>query len=384
MNKINTIGIIAEYNPFHKGHLYQVEQAKLKSGAQNVVAIISGSIVQRGDFAIFDKMARAEMAVKNGVNLVIEMPCVYSGQTAEIFANGGVDILNSLGIVDGISFGVENDNLDSIIKLAEILLKEEEPYKDALAKNLSDGMGFPAARSKALKEIYNIDFADTPNNILAIEYAKAIIKNNYKMEMVPVLRKGSLHDNIGSASYIRSLLENGEDFSEYIPGNIWDIILNETPVFLKQFSDVILYKLRTMTPDGLSQIADVSEGIENRIITCAEKSSNVFELIEQVGTKRYSNARIRRILINTLIGIKKEDIQQKPQYIRVLAADQKGTTLLRNIKGKCHLPVITKLTDAPDLPQLALETKATSVYYLGAETPSGEQFKKSPKIIKKN
>jgi len=374
--KINTIGIVAEYNPFHNGHLYQLNEAKRISGAKTSVAVMSGTVVQRGDFAIFDKWTRAEAAILSGVNLVIELPCVYSGQTAEIFARGAIDIMDSLGIIDGISFGAENADSDMIAKTAHLLLDETEQFKNVMNNYLRSGDGYPTARSKALKEVHGIDFANTPNNILAVEYTKAIIKNSYKIKTIPVLRKGSIHDGVGSASYIRGLIKDELDYSEYVPA-----ITNKQPVFIEAFKDIILYKLRTASPNELLSIADVSEGLENRLISSAIKADSVAKLIEEVSTKRYSNARIRRAIINSVLNITKEDTKQKPSYIRVLGADKKGRELLKSIKSNCPLPIVTKAADYDTLSALQKEITATSIYSLATNVKENPEYKNPPFIL---
>ncbi len=376
MIKIETVGIVAEYNPFHNGHLYQLKEAKRISGAKNIVAVMSGTVVQRGDFAIFDKWARAEAAVRNGINLVIELPCIYSGQTAEIFARGAIDIMHSLGVIDAISFGTEAADIDMITKTANLLLNETDEFKTVINNHLKNGDGYPTARSKALNELYGIDFADTPNNILAVEYTKAIIKNNYNIKVIPVLRKGSMHDGLGSASHIRELIKRNDNYSELVP-----YVIKRPPIFTEAFKDIILYKLRTANACELSNIADISEGLENRLISSASYSDSVEVLIDNVSTKRYSNARIRRAVINTVLNITKDDVKQKPSYIRVLGADEKGRELIKAIKAKCDLPVVTKVADYDRLPCLKKEITATSVYSIALNAKENPEYQNPPFIL---
>ncbi len=350
--------------------MYQLQKTKEITNCENIVAVMSGNFVQRGSAAICNKWARAEMAVKNGVNLVIELPSVYSCQTAEIFAKGAIEILNALKIVDCISFGVENDNKEEIIKTATVLNNETPEFKEELNKQLSLGIGYPKARQTALKEVYGIDLTDSPNNILAIEYVRQLKKLGSNIDIVPIKRKGSFHDKEGSASHIRELIKEGRDFSDYVPESVAEIVKREIengtmPVFDNAFSQALLYKLRTATPEELKNIADMAEGLENRIIAEGRKQNDTESLVSAVRTKRYSNARIRRILQNVLLGITKEEVTESPSYIRVLGADKKGFTMLKEIKERCSLPVILKIADAQNFSQLEKEIKCSSVYALG-------------------
>ena len=350
--------------------MYQIEKTKEITNCENIVAVMSGNYVQRGSVAVCNKWARAEMAVKNGVNLVIELPSVYSCQTAEIFARGAVEIFNALNIIDGISFGVENDNKEEIIKTATVLNNETTQFKDELAKKLAMGTGYPKARQMALKKGYGIDLTDSPNNILAVEYVRQLQKLGSNIDIVPIKRKGSFHDQKGSASYIRELIRDGKDFSGLVPKSVMEIVKRETekgtmPVFDTTFSQALLYKLRTVSSDELKSIADMAEGLENRITFEGAKQNDFENLVSAIATKRYSNARIRRILMNILLGITKEEVAKSPSYIRVLGADKKGFAMLKELKDRCDLPVIIKTADANNFPQLDNEIKRSSVYALG-------------------
>ena len=371
--------------------MYQIEKTKEITDCENIVAVMSGNFVQRGSAAICDKWARAEMAVKNGVNLVIELPSAYSCQTAEIFAKGAIEILNALNIVDGISFGVENDNKEEIIKTATVLNNETSEFKEELNKQLSLGIGYPKARQTALKAVYGIDLTDSPNNILAVEYVRQLQKLGSNIDIVPIKRKGSFHDKEGSASYIRELIKEGRDFSDFVPENVAEIVKRETdngtmPVLDSAFSQALLYKLRTVSPKELKNIADMAEGLENRIIAEGAKQSDIETLVSAVSTKRYSNARIRRILQNVLLGITKEETAKSPSYIKVLGADKKGFAMLKEIKDKCSLPIIVKTADGKDLPELQKEIQRSSVYSLGYKNKdvslSSQEYTMGPYILK--
>lgn len=384
---MKTVGIICEYNPFHKGHLYQIQQTKKLCEADLVVAVMSGSFVQRGECAFCDKWARAKMALFCGVDLVVELPVVYSSQSAEFFAQGAVKILNEIG-VDYISFGVENDNIEDLKSAAQFLLEEPPKYKKELSKALDTGMSFPAAREAAAAACHVKGVLSTPNNILAVEYLKALFKIGSKIEPVAVLRKGSEHDGVGSASYIRKAgIDNAK---EYLPKKAYDIIMEEiqkgaAPVRPSAMDSIIVSRLRLMEALEIANIVDVGEGLENRIKEGARLYSTVWDIADYVKTKRYTHSRIRRIMINSLLGITQDHVTADPEYIRVLGMNKKGMEVLRKIKKKGSLPIITKTADAKSSPMLKLDLKATDIYSLAYPNPAlrkgGLDFIKSPVVI---
>ena len=237
---IKAVGIVCEYNPFHSGHKYQIEAAKKLSGADAVCAVMSGSFVQRGGPAVFDKYTRAKAAVVCGADLVIELPGIYSGQSAQPFAAGAVKTLLASNCIDGISFGTEQADTETILKTAHIFNDETPELKAEIKGAMADGIGYPSAKTAALKKVYGIDFTSSPNNILAVEYAREILKSGKNVGIYPVLRKDSEHDSFGSASYIRGLIQDKKDYSEYVPGAVFDIFKNARPV-LKKFLKTLYY-----------------------------------------------------------------------------------------------------------------------------------------------
>jgi len=395
---MKVLGIISEYNPFHNGHKYQIEQARLKTGADYVVIVMSGSFVQRGTAAICDKWARAKMALLGGADLIIELPIIYCMQSAEYFAKGAVEILNALGVVNYLSFGVENDNIRELTSIAGVLLDEPQNYKTALNNALSTGISFPSAREIALKKYIGIDnILGTPNNILAIEYIKALMRIVSKIEPVAVLRKGAMHDSIGdgnitSASHIRSLLlENGIDsIKKYVPEYVYEILEAEiekgkAPVNINSLETAIITRLRTISHKELSQIRDVTEGLENRIKQAANVCTTLDEIINFAKTKRYTHSRLRRIISNTLIGITKSTEDISPQYIRVLGMNENGRAILKIAKETVTLPIIIKTADAEENEMLNLDFTSTDIYTLmfpNTKLRTGMRDKlTSPKIL---
>ncbi len=360
------VGIITEYNPFHNGHLYQLRRAKELSGADYAVAVMSGSFVQRGEPAICDKWARAKMAVSCGVDLVVELPVVYSVQSAEFFAMGAVKILNAIN-TDYISFGVEDDNLQRLTDTAYLLCNEPPEFKSMLCNGLKCGDSFPAAREAAARSFGAADVLLTPNNILGVEYIKALIKTSSKMKPVPIKRIGSQHDCFGSASHIRSI--SPENAKEFMPPDAYEIFLKEiengkAPVNIKSIEAAVISKLRLISSAQLARISGVSEGLENRIKQAAAEKTSVEDIVDFVKTKRYTHSRIRRIMINALLDITKEEITKPPQYIRVLGLGKGGREVLRGIKNDASLPIITKTSSAKKADMLCFDMAATDIYSL--------------------
>ena len=376
---IKAVGIVCEYNPFHSGHKYQIEAAKKLSGADAVCAVMSGSFVQRGGPAVFDKYTRAKAAVSCGADLVIELPGIYSGQSAQPFAAGAVKTLLASNCIDGISFGTEQADTETILKTADIFNNETPELKVAIKSALSEGNGYPSAKTAALKKVYGIDFTSSPNNILAVEYAREILKTKKNVSIYPILREGSEHDSFGSASYIRGLIQNKKDYSEYVLGAAFDIFKNARPVFETDFENLILYKLRTASTADLSGIADISEGLENRLKNNAA-CKTLSDLYVACSAKRYSHARIRRALFNILLGITKADINTPPQYIKVLAANKTGCALIKEMKEKSEIPVITKPSLGKSFPIFQKEAEITAVYALAGTMAADAEYTATPYI----
>ena len=370
-DQVKTAGIIAEYNPFHNGHKYHIEETRKTTGADAVIVAMSGNFVQRGEYAICDKWSRAKMALLNCADLVVELPVVYACQSAEYFAKGAVSILENLKC-DYLSFGTEADNTEEIIKIAEFLKNPDEKFRKTLEESLKKGESYPKALAKALGK----DEINTPNNVLAIEYLKQI-KN---MKPVGVKRQGSLHDGKGSASDIRAKINANENAENLMPDTSTVIFKNALKANREIYEKLVLYKLRTMTADELKNVPDVNEGLENRIIQCAHKATNLEELLDLIKTKRYTMARIRRILNNSLLGITKEDITKAPEYIRVLGMNKNGMEILSDLRDKTQIPIITKMADAPKSVMLDKDINATNIYSLLADKPSMADYTTTPVI----
>jgi len=338
---LKTLGIISEYNPFHNGHKYHIETAKKLTGAQCAVAVMSGSFVQRGDVSLFSKYKRAEIAVRNGIDLVIELPAYFSLKSAEGFAKGGVALLDSIN-ADYISFGAETDDLNLLKESAKILKEEKGDFKTVLKENLKEGKPFAAARAAALSAVFKkgADVIMKPNNILATEYLAAISALKSDMKPVPVKRAGAEHDsetadgNFSSASNIRRLIYKEKDVSSFVPS-----LPDEKPVFLKDYEKLILYSLTTASEETLSRIHGGSDGVWQRIIS--SPMGSIEEVLEAAKTKRFALSRIRRFILNLLIqNTLPENLS--PSYIRILALNSTGAAFIKEKGESFKLPLAAK------------------------------------------
>ena len=395
-------GIVAEYNPFHNGHKYQIEELKRKTNCDAIVAIMSGNFLQRGIPASFDKWTRAKMAVENGVDVVVELPTIYSTSSSEFFASGSIGILEKLNSISYLSFGAQNDNLDIYYRIADVLNEEPLEYKANLQKDLKKGLAFPVARANSLcdylkKEINKKDlenFLLDPNNILGIEYIKALKKYNSSIEPAIIKRLGTAYNseefdettNICSSTAIREKLkENDIDVLEnYLPyssfKNIKDSYLIGKPqMTLKNFEKEILYSLRKISKEDLKNISDVSDGIDNVILKAIKESFTLEDLVESLKSKRYTRTRIQRILIHILLNIKTDYLlEQKytPQYARVLAISKNGKKVLSEISKNSQIPVVTnvakfmKNATKEQKEMLDLDILSTNIYTLGYDIPN--------------
>lgn len=422
MSKV--LGIIAEYNPFHNGHLYHLENSKKITGCDYTVAIISGNFTQRGSTSIVDKWSKTKMALKNGVDLVIELPVLYSISSAENFADGAIKILNSLGIIDYLSFGAETSDIEILKSIASILFDEPEDYKKLLSAQLDKGLSFPKARESALidyikncnnTDIYannkldlkNYDVAlSSPNNILGIEYLKALKKYNSLIKPICVKRFESEYnsidfsDDIASATAIRNLVKN-KDFDiikNLVPNNTYSILLENIKnghivEDLNVFEKEIVYVFRKMSIEEIANLPDVSEGLEFAIKDAVNLCNNVSELLNLLKSKRYTQTRLQRILLYALLGITKRDIETSKNiipYVRVLGFNENGKELVSEISKKNpELKIITsvkKFVDSNENKKLELmlnkDIFTTNVYTIGFKYNSLNNMDFKNKIIK--
>lgn len=352
------IGIVCEYNPFHKGHQYQLQAAQALSGNARtpIICVMSGHYVQRGEPALLDKWTRTRMALAGGASLVIELPTYYSTATAEWFANGAISLLHHTGLVDSLSFGIEApDELSILQELCEHLAPESETYQNLLQQNLTQTSSFAIAREQALQTLAGHPLSlQSPNTILVLEYLKAAQSLNWHPALLPVERvSAGYHDlslmaQFPSASAIRRQAEKGCSILPYLP-DCCPTFNSDTCVFPKELMQSLPYVLCLHSAESLRQIDEVAEGLENRVLDSSLDSPAYEELLERLKTKRYPTSRLRRILLNTLLNITKARKQELnftegPAYIRVLGFCREHQSLLSQLTQQATLPVITNLS----------------------------------------
>lgn len=369
--------VISEFNPFHNGHKYVSEIIKSENDA--AVAVMSGNFVQRGDAALFDKFTRAKAAISGGFDLVLELPVEYAVNCAEIFAYGGVYITENCGCIDCLYFGTECGDIDIIEKAAENILSEPKEVSDKIKVLMKSGYGYSAARAEAFSGIIDSAVMSEPNNILAVEYVKAL--KRLRSSIIPqTFMRTNVHDGkrpngkYASASLIRDMIMSGRNADYFIPSECADIFKNSGMADRKILNNIIIYTIRRFGREYLCNINGVSEGIENRIYKIACRKDDFDAIAENVSTKRYSKARIRRILISAILGLENTALKN-PRYIRVLAMNKKGAEILSVMKKNARIPIITKAADYKEL--LNRESLATDIYSILCGKISGEEFTSS-------
>ncbi|NLX77469.1 MAG: nucleotidyltransferase [Clostridiaceae bacterium] len=413
---MKVLGIVSEYNPLHEGHIYHIRASVEKTGATHTVCVMSGNFVQRGEPSVVDKWVRTKMALHAGIDLVLELPVVFACASAELFAYGAVRTLHNTGVVDYLSFGSEQGELGSLWRIASVLNDEPYEFRELLAKYLDEGHSFPVSREKALHATLRglpENILSKSNNILAIEYLKALKRLGSSIQPVTVKRMGAsylsteISSSYSSATAIRKFLQTGGSVNDpllmdNLPDFTAELIKDEIerqrgPVFDKAFSDIILHKLRMIEPERLREVPDVTEGLENRLISCAMQSGTLSDFIDRVSTSRYPSTRVKRIAMNLLWGITKDELRsfvsdETCGYLRVLGFSSNGRDLLARIHKEAGLPLITKVSEYRNLlsglsrKMFEYDIKATNSYVLAFPAPAqraGDQDFTMP-IIKLN
>ena len=408
----NVLGIVAEYNPFHNGHLHHLIESKKLTNSDYTIAVMSGSFTQRGDVSIIDKWSKAQMAIENGVDLVIELPTIYAISSAENFASGAIKILDSLGIVDYLSFGSECNDISILSDVTDVLTNEPSEYKSLLSHELSRGVSFPKARERALMMYLNDirrfnNVLSSPNNILGIEYLKALDKQNSKIHPITIKREGSAYNDdsipvdsgFASATSIRNLCQS-HDISilqNFMPENSFNILQDcldngHLVKNISEFDKLIIFTLRQMSTNEIANLPDVSEGLEFAIKSAVNQCNTTAELLSIINTKRYTQTRLKRIFLYALLGITKKDMQIsktiKP-YIRILGFNDKGRELISEIsKQNRKLTIISsvkKFMDSNPNKNLKLmlekDILTTNVYTLAYEYDSIGNLDYTHKLI---
>ena len=394
---MKVLGIVAEYNPFHKGHSLHIEESKKAVSRETaIVCVMSGDFVQRGEAAVFSKFARAEAAVRGGADLVLELPLPWSLSSAEGFARGAVGILGSLGCVDYLSFGSECGDMNILNTLATAMM--EPSLDNAIKQELSTGISYAAARQIAIsKDIGSLsEYLETPNNILAVEYLKALYTQRLRMEPITVQRIGAGHDmEGGSASDLRTMLKIDRSIKHYVPHDVLNVFRHERdqgrgPVTMDALETAIISRLRLLSEEDFASVPDAAEGLENRLCDAAHEESTLDGISAAAKSKRYALSRIRRMCMCAALGIKQGQAEGIPPFARVLAANKTGMSVLKIISDKATIPVITKPATVKELPiecrhLFEQGSAAHDLYVLGytakEERRGNADWRASPRII---
>ncbi|MNU66711.1 hypothetical protein D3C71_560320 [compost metagenome] len=386
---MSIVGVIVEYNPLHHGHVYHFTRAKQQTGAEAAIAVMSGSFLQRGEPAIVSKWARAEMALSMGADVVFELPAAYAVQPAEWFAYGAVSLLNATGLVTHLVFGSEEGNTDKLHELASLLAEESSDMKCAVAEELASGASYPAAYAAAAERTLARGAAEgargllmQPNNSLGLHYMIALRRLGSAIKPLTIRREAAgYHDaqpgegSIASATAIRRLIlaKGLPEASPYMPGYAAEILARELregrgPVTWESLRPQLLHQLLTSPTEQLSQICEMTEGLEYRIKKLLPNLAEptVTNLLQALKTKRYTHTKLQRLLVHVLLGHNKlsftrENLAEGPGYLRVLGFTDKGRELLKRMKKTASLPILTRPSDLSH-PQLELDLKASAVY----------------------
>ena len=373
------IGIIAEYNPFHLGHLYQINEIKKNYPNSTLILITNSSFTQRGDVSIINKWDKAKIALNNQIDLVVELPFFYATQSADIFAKGALEVLNHLKI-DILAFGSESNDLEKLTTIAKIQIENQE-YQEKVKNYLNTGINYPTALSKALNDIIGYTTKE-PNDLLGISYIKEILKLNSSIKPVLIKRIGSYHgeqeeNDIASASLIRKKIQNQEKVTQYLPSNTEKYLHKN--LTLENYFPYLKYKI--ITEKNLSIYQTVDEGIENKIKKGIYTTNTWKELVESLKTKRYTYNKINRMLIHILTSFTKEEANNiKIDYIRIIGFNKKGKNYLNKIKKELSIPIITAYQKNFSK-NLDLEYRALSIYYLPfSKELTQKEYQKKPII----
>ena len=386
---MQAVGIVAEYNPFHNGHLHHLQETKKLTNLP-VIAVMSGSFMQRGEPAFMDKWQRARLAVENGVDLVLELPATFSLRSAEFFARGAVNILKATGCVTHLSCGAESPNTD-FVKLASIITSEA--FQKELQSLIKTGLPYASAYEKTLQALAGIEALNTPNDILALEYSKALqdisITPLFIQREAANYNDANIEGSIASATAIRKAFSenNADSLKKAVPQNVWQALENHEAINEKLLWNLISYCLRLLTPSEIANRCQCTEGLEN-LLKQAANCTILEEAVALCSNKRYPATRIRRLFMQLLLDKERSYLEQaEPAYIRVLAFNDEGRQLLKIMKETATLPIITKLGKNPSngqsltfTQQLELELAASDVLALLQNTPApkGSDFLNSP------
>ena len=402
MNKV--CGIITEYNPFHNGHAYHLAESRRATGAEDVIAVMSGDFVQRGEPAIIDKYRRAQMALGCGVDIVLELPVVWATASAEGFADGACRLLAATNIVNAVCFGSEAGEIAPLMDIARHLCSETADFKDVLKKQLATGASFPAARGLAVAATLGeaaADILNHPNNILGIEYLKSILKNDLKIMPHTIRRRGAAHNSgeffgdTASAGAIRRHVLSGGEVAQLLPlmpGDSFWVLAGEhrdgAINYLDNFSPYFHHALFLTPKERLADFSGLPTSMQNRLVAAAREHFLISDVLAAAKSKSFTHTALQRAVLRIVLGIRADAITQDIPYIRVLGFRRKKEALLRRLHAAASVPVITNLKHTHNLPKnarnlLDLEISATRAYWLGLKpygVPEKNEFA-APMVI---
>ncbi len=371
-------GIVCEFNPFHNGHEYLLSKAK-ENGKKNI-CVMSGNFVQRGEIAIMEKHRRAEMALKNGADVVISLPIGWSMSGAENFAYGSISLLKGTGIVDNLVFGSENNNKQLIEESAQVIF--ENKFSKEIGIYLSQGYTYADARQRVFNEQYPQlkDFIRQPNNILGVQYLVAAKSLGFNIDFTPISRMGANHDSAettdkySSASNIRNMIQENKEVGFFVPHSVKEIIKDTDCADFSLIEKAIMFKLRSLSIEDIMNLPDISEGIENRIFESIKTSASFDELLTNIKTKRYTMARIRRIIMSAAFSVDNSYLKKEPPYIHIIGYRKESESLVSEIARNSDRPVIMSGKDTEKLSSFGkkvfgTECIATDLYSLAFTPP---------------
>lgn len=411
-NKINCKGdfmnisaIISEYNPFHNGHKFHIEETRKITGCDGIVIVLSGNFVQRGIPALINKFKRTKLILENGADLIIELPAIYALSSAEFFAKGAVSLLDQLNSIDYLSFGSEEGTLEILNLVSDILVNEPELYKNQLKKSLNQGLSFPKARESALSSyLLNVlsyenflieNVISKSNNILSIEYLKSLKIYNSNIQAATVKRQGENYNSLNfdkkfcSASAIRNYLLKEDEFDlieNFVPENVYNSLRHEINNFSSP-NDIFPYiKYKAAVEKIPISLPDANDGLDNRILNKIITNHSYENLLNNLQTKRYTNTRLMRILTQYFIGFEKYDIENLRKtpcpYARILGFNSKGKEILKILKKNSNIPLITKFPQKNLSPHLLLDLNSTAAYsIINNSTHFNDDYLISPIIL---
>lgn len=379
---------VAEYNPFHLGHLKHLDYIKANLGAEKLIVVMSGDFTQRGEPAVLNKFTRARHAVTAGADMVIELPTVFATANAETFAKGAINLIADLNCVDAICFGAETADRQKFLTLAAAMNDESKEFKKALKDNLSDGVSLAKAKFLALKSLGRDDLDDSlissPNNILGLEYTKAILKRGANIDVYPLLRDDAAHNDatlkkgVTSATSIRNALRSGE--IKKLKKSVPPFVFKDLKGYPYAFDKLLMAKLITSSAEELEKISDCTEGLENRIKALSKDNRTIDALVERVSTKRYPATRIRRILTANLLEITDNFVKtclNAKLYAKVLAVDSNSKGLISLVSENSEIPLLTRKSDCNALKKIAADcylkdALASDLYDLATDERTNE------------